>query len=129
MHKLLSECRVLVIEDEMLILMMIEMMLGDLDCQSVVSASTLGTALAAVEREDFDIAMLDMNLGGEESSSIADALDVRGVPYLFCTGNVGGDRRADVKTRAVLRKPFTFRALSEELGALVKERNLPQAAA
>jgi CheY-like chemotaxis protein len=129
MDKLLSGCGVLVIEDEMLILMMIEMMLGDLGCDSIVSASTVNTALAAVDRANYDIAMLDMNLGGEDSHRIADALDARGVPYLFCTGNAGGDRRDNVKARPIMRKPFAVKALSENLAALLSERNFPLAAA
>lgn len=129
MDKLLSGRGVLVVEDEMLVLMMIEMMLADLGCEAIVSASTLSTALAAVERGNFDIAMLDMNLGGEDSNRIADALDARGVPYLFCTGNTGGDRRQNVKPHAILRKPFALKALSERLAALVAEDGRPLAAA
>lgn len=129
MDKLLSGCGVLVIEDEMLILMMIEMMLGDLGCDTIVTASTVDMAITAVERADYDIAMLDMNLGGEDSHRVADALDARGVPYLFCTGNAGGDRRDNVKERPIMRKPFAVELLSEKLAALLSERNFPLAAA
>lgn len=129
MDKLLSGCRVLVIEDEMLILMMIEMMLGDLGCETIVSASTVDTALTAVAQANYDIAMLDMNLRGEDSHRIADALDARGVPYMFCTGNAGGDRRDNVKARPIMQKPFAVEVLSEKLAGLLSERNCPLAAA
>ena len=125
MDRLLSGRGVLVIEDEMLVLMMLEMMLGDLGCEAVVSASTVNTALAAIARGNYDIAMLDMNLGGEDSNRVADALDARGVPYVFCTGNAGGDHRQNVRARAILRKPFAVKALSERLTALLSERDLP----
>jgi CheY-like chemotaxis protein len=125
MDKLLSGRGVLVIEDEMLVLMMIEMMLGDLGCEAVVSASTVNAALAAVERGNYDIALLDMNLAGEDSHQVADALDARGVPYLFCTGNSGGDRRQNVRPRVTLRKPFAAKALSERLAVLLVERDFP----
>ena len=129
MDRLLSGRGVLVIEDEMLVLMMIEMMLGDLGCEAVVSASTVNTALAAIARGHYDIAMLDMNLGGEDSHRVADALDALGVPYVFCTGNAGGDRRQNVRPRAILRKPFAVKALSERLVALLSERDFPLAVA
>ena len=90
MHNLLAGWRVLVVEDEMMILMMLEMALEDFGCESIVVASTLDTAMEMVSRPGFDIAMLDMNLGGNDSYPIADALDARNVPYVFCTGNNGG---------------------------------------
>lgn len=123
MNEPLSGCRVLVVEDEMLVLMMIEMMLEDLGCKSVVVASTVETALARVAEQGFDIAMLDMNLGGADSHRVADALDVVNVPYLFCTGNATGDRRDHPKERLVLRKPFQFETLATALAGLLAERD------
>lgn len=129
MTKLLSGRGVLVVEDEMLVLMMIELMLGDLGCEAVVAAATVETALSAIDRGNYDVAMLDMNLAGEDSYLIADALDLRGVPYLFCTGNTGGDRRQNVRQRMILRKPFAIGTLSEALSTLLAERDFPAAAA
>ena len=123
MDKLLSGRRVLVVEDEMLVLMMIEMMLEDLGCEAVVVASSLETALARVAEQGFDIAMLDMNLGGAESHLVADALDARKVPYLFCTGNASGDRRDHPRERLVLRKPFQFDILAKALAGLLAEHD------
>jgi len=65
MDKLLSGRRVLVVEDEMLILIMIEDMLADLGCAAVTSAATVNQAIALIESQNFDVAMLDMNLNGE----------------------------------------------------------------
>lgn len=121
MNKLLSGRRVLVVEDEMLLLMMIEMMLEDLGCETVVAASTIETALARVAEQDFDIAMLDMNLGGADSHRVANALDAKKVPYLFCTGNSSGDRRDHVSERLVLMKPFQFDVLVTALTGLLGE--------
>ena len=87
MDKLLAGRRVLVIEDEMLILMMIEDMLADLGCESVAVASKIGPAISLIEGQEFDTAMLDLNLNGIESYPIADALTARDVPYFFSTGN------------------------------------------
>src|SRR4030095_3410107 len=76
MDKLLSGRRVLVVEDEMLVLMMIEDMLADLGCKSVTSAATIDKALAVIDAEAFDFALLDINLNGSDSHPVVEALSV-----------------------------------------------------
>jgi CheY-like chemotaxis protein len=115
MDKLLTGRRVLVIEDEMLILMMIEDMLADLGCESVVVASKVGPAISLIEGQEFDAAMLDMNLNGIESYPVADALAARDVPYFFSTGNSLTDMKDGYRDQDVLKKPFTFEQLSNML--------------
>jgi CheY-like chemotaxis protein len=115
MDKLLSGRRVLVIEDEMLILMMIEDMLADLGCDSVAVASKIGPAISLIEGQDFDTAMLDMNLNGIESYPVADALTARDVPYFFSTGNSLTNMKDGYRGQDVLKKPFTFEQLSNML--------------
>ena len=111
MDKLLSGRRVLVIEDEMLILIMIEDMLADLGCASVSSAATVNQAIALIESEDFDAAMLDLNLNGNATYLVADALVARGVPFVFSTGYSGDDIRDGYRDRPVLKKPFMDKEL------------------
>ena len=123
MSNLLANRKVFVVEDEMLVLMMIESMLENLGCTEVVVASTVQSALTQVGNNHFDIAMLDMNLGGANSRVIAEALDTRGVPYVFCTGNASGDSRPSARPRRVLRKPFEFEALAAALAELLVERD------
>ena len=115
MDKLLTGRRVLVIEDEMLILMMIEDMLADLGCESVAVASKVGPAISLIEGQEFDTAMLDMNLNGIESYPVADALSARDVPYFFSTGNSLTDMKDGYRDQDVLKKPFTFEQLSSML--------------
>ncbi len=115
MDKLLAGRRVLVIEDEMLILMMIEDMLADLGCESVAVASKIGPAISLIEGQEFDTAMLDLNLNGIESYPIADALTVRNVPYFFSTGNSLTTVKDGYRNQDVLKKPFTFEQLSNML--------------
>jgi CheY-like chemotaxis protein len=67
MNKLLSGRRVLVVEDEMMILMIVEDMLADLGCESVTTAATAHQAIALIDTQVFDAAMLDMNLNGNKS--------------------------------------------------------------
>ncbi|MBB6414207.1 CheY-like chemotaxis protein [Mesorhizobium sangaii] len=108
----------LVVEDEILVLMMIEDMLGDLGCESVTSAATIDKAIALVETQAFDAAMLDMNLDGDDSNTVADALAERGVPFIYSTGNSDRDMREGFSNRAVLRKPFSFDELTAKLERL-----------
>jgi CheY-like chemotaxis protein len=115
MDKLLTGRRVLVIEDEMLILMMIEDMLADLGCESVAVASKVGPAISLIEGQEFDAAMLDMNLNGIESYPIADALTARDVPYFFSTGNSLANMKEGYRDQDVLKKPFSFEQLTDML--------------
>lgn len=112
MNRLLSGRRILVVEDESLILMMIESMLADLGCKSVTAASTVEKALALIETQVFDAAMLDVNLRGDSSRPVADALAARGMPFFFSTGNPGHHTMDGYEDRPVLRKPFIFEDLA-----------------
>jgi CheY-like chemotaxis protein len=112
MDKLLSGRRILVIEDEMLILMMIESMLTDLGCESMTAAATIAQAIALIDGQTFDAAMLDVNLKGDNSRPVADTLAARGVPFFFSTGNGGHHSMDGYEDRAILRKPFIFEDLA-----------------
>ena len=117
MSKLLSGRRVLVVEDEMMILMILQDMLADLGCESVTGAATVEKALTLVDTQVFDIAMLDMNLGGNSSDAVADALAAHGVPFVFSTGYSRRDMRDGHRDRPVLEKPFAYEELVEVLTA------------
>ena len=117
--KLLSGRRVLVIEDETLILMMIEVMLSDLGCESITTAATVDKALALIDAQTFDAAMLDMNMNGNPSHRVAKALVARGVPFVYCTGN-NNHKLMDVSPdQPVLKKPFKYEHLAEILTRLL----------
>lgn len=120
MDKLLSGRRVLVVEDEMLVLIMIEDMLADLGCKSVTSAATVDKALALINEQIFDVAMLDMNLNGNDSHVVAEALGARGIPFLYSTGNTTASSRVGFSDRPVLKKPFKY----EELAAILARLKL-----
>jgi CheY-like chemotaxis protein len=118
MDKVLAGRRVLVVEDEMMILMTIEDMLGDLGCV-VTAAATVDQALAFVDAQAFDVAMLDVNLNGNKSYPVADSLTARGVPFLFSTGYSDHGMREGYRDRPVLRKPFKYEQLVEILRRLI----------
>jgi CheY-like chemotaxis protein len=124
MDKLLTGRRILVIEDEMLIMLMIEDMLADLGCEAVTAAATADRALTAIAARPFDAAMLDMNLNGKDSLAVADALAVSRVPFAFCTRNTGNDTREDHRNRPILRKPFREEDLAAVLQGLLSPDEL-----
>ena len=94
---------ILVVEDEMMVLMNIEAALQEEGCNAT-SAGTVESALALIEHTSFDAAMLDINLHGENSFPIADALAVLGVPFIFSTGY--GECADRFVGAHVLRKPY-----------------------
>jgi CheY-like chemotaxis protein len=109
--QLLANRKVLIVEDEMLVMMGIEDMLSDLGCTAISVASNVDTALDLIAANDFDFATIDVNLNGEQSYPVARALDQRGVPFAFSTGY--GEHGVDegFGDRPVLTKPFSNRQL------------------
>jgi CheY-like chemotaxis protein len=119
MDKLLSGRRLLVVEDEMLILMLIEDMLGELGCESVTAAATVDQALALIDAQGFDAALLDLNLNGNKTHAVADALAAHSVPFVFSTGYSDHDIADGYRDRPVLKKPFQYEELVAILTGLV----------
>lgn len=111
--------RVLVVEDEVLVSWVAQDMLMDLGCVVIGPAVSVALALAMVEAEAIDAALLDINLDGELSYPVADALAARGVPYAFVSGY---DRdRLPEAYRAVpyLQKPLRPAQLEDEVARLL----------
>ena len=104
-NKSLSGRRVLVVEDEMMVLMHIENMLLDAGA-SVSPAATVKQAQALIDTQDFDVAMLDVNLNGTKSFPVAETLAERGVPFIFATGYGAHGMEHPFRDRPVLKKPF-----------------------
>jgi CheY-like chemotaxis protein len=83
----MNPLRVMVVEDEGLVAMMLEDLLEDLGCEVALSAAAVNPALAWIEAGGVaDAALLDVNLGGELVFPVAEALAARGVPFAFTTG-------------------------------------------
>ena len=114
----LKGLRVLVVEDEMMVSMLIEDMLADLGCTVVGPASRLDEAIALVKDSTIDCAVLDVNLGGQPIFPVADLLREKGAPFAFATGyGDAGLRDADRGT-PVLQKPFREGDLARVLADL-----------
>ena len=119
MKKLLTDRRILLVEDEIMILMFTEYMLGDLGCTDLVSATTVNQALDLVMTQDFDAALIDVNLNGIKSYPVADALLARGVPFIFATACGGSGIDENYCNWPVLAKPYMYEELSRMLANLI----------
>ncbi len=102
----MSARRILIVEDETMIAMMIEDFLTDLGWDVVGMVGTPDRAMATARESDFDAALLDVNLNGQDTFGVADVLSERQIPFVFATGyghDGVADRFRDVPT---LTKPF-----------------------
>lgn len=99
--------RVLVVEDEAVVAMLLEDMLGDLGCVAVGPAMTLKLGTELAQKEKIDVAILDVNVAGERVYPIAEILAVREVPMIFATGYGEGGLQDPWRGRPTVQKPYT----------------------
>lgn len=122
MNSPFSGHRVFVVEDEMIVAWLLEDMLVELGCIVIGPAASVKEALAMIDAEAIDVAVLDVNLNGEMSYPIADALIARDVPFVFVTG-YDKDRMLDgYRTFPVLQKPFHRAELTVTLAKLLSPK-------
>ncbi|WP_157217256.1 response regulator [Flavisphingomonas formosensis] len=106
---MLTPKSILVIEDEPLIAMMLEDYLDVLGHKVVGTVDTVAEALDRVAKGDFDAAILDVHLRGNEPSwPVADALSDGGIPFLLATGGLTDQPPARHADARILAKPFTI---------------------
>jgi CheY-like chemotaxis protein len=109
--------RILVVEDEMMIRMLLEGMLDDLGHTVAGEAGAIDEAIALAKKADFDVALLDVNLNGRPITPVVEVLIKRGVPFVFASGY--GERGVPEAYRGspTLQKPFQVEALAEAIEA------------
>jgi two-component SAPR family response regulator len=112
----LAGLRILIVEDEFLVAMLVEEMLQDLRCEIVGPVSTLEEAIATVRQNHLDGALLDVNLNGKNVSPVADELLGHEVPFILVTGYGGHKADPPVLTRAPrVTKPVNFEQLADRM--------------
>ncbi|ATY32352.1 two-component system sensor histidine kinase/response regulator [Sphingomonas psychrotolerans] len=113
----------LLVEDSLIIAMDAEDILVRLGAARVVTAASIRQAQQEIDRDAFEIAVLDVNLGNETSLSIADALRAKAVPYVFATG-YGEQLRLPPEHEGVqvIQKPYTLASLAYALGQALRPR-------
>jgi len=111
--------RILVVEDEFLIRMLLEDMLTDLGYDLVGMAGRVDEAAEMAQTKDFDLAILDVNLDGQDVYPVADVIGNRGLPFMFVTGYGGRGLPDNYRNRPTLQKPFQLDELKRMLAQLL----------
>ena len=117
----LSGLKVLVVEDEGGIALLIEDMLLELGCEIAASAAHLNEANELARHCQIDFAVLDVNLDGQPVFPVARALRDRGVPFVFSTGYGAGGLPADLAGYPVVSKPFLMNSLREAVVSAISQ--------
>jgi len=111
----LSGARVLVIEDEFAVLLLIEDMLSELGCEIAGTATRLSDAIKLAGGADCDAAVLDVNINGENVGPVAETLAARGIPMVFSTGYGPSGIEPRWRERPALQKPYRIEEFAAAL--------------
>ena len=108
-----SGLRVLLVEDENLVALLLEDMLAELGHTVIGPVARLNKALEMAQQEAFDVAILDININGGDTYPVADALASRDIPFVFSTGYGKNSLRPPYNDCPTLQKPFRQDDLKE----------------
>ncbi len=109
--------RVLVVEDELMIRLLLQDMLVDLGHTLASEAGRIEEALALAQEGAFDVAILDVNLNGQPISPVVETLIDRGLPFVFATGYGQRGVPEPYRNTPTLQKPFQADALAQAIEA------------
>jgi CheY-like chemotaxis protein len=114
---------VLVVEDEIMIRLLLEDMLGELGYTIAAAVGRIDDAVKVAKTGEFDVAILDVNLNGQTVSPVAEVLEARGVPFIFATGYGERGLPERFSNRPTLQKPFQ----QDNLGRMLSQafENMP----
>ena len=116
-----QSCRVLFVEDEAAVSLLIEDMLLDLGVEVVGPAATIGAAMTLAQGAELDAAVLDLNVGGAMTFPVADLLLERGTPLIFATGYDPSVVPQRFRSTPLLQKPFSMSAFEDVLRAALAD--------
>jgi len=117
-----GKVKVLIVEDESLVAMLIEDMLLDLGYEVADIAARLDQAVAVARTTSASLAVLDLNLNGQRTDAVAEVLRARGIPFAFATGYGGAGVSAEWRDVPVVQKPFQQSDLAAALARLQPRR-------
>lgn len=107
--------RVLVVEDESMIRMLLEGMLEDLGHTVAAEAGAIEEALKLAKEAAFDVAVLDVNLNSRPITPVVEVLVERGLPFIFASGYGQRGVPEAYRQNPVLQKPFQLEALAQAI--------------
>jgi CheY-like chemotaxis protein len=111
----LDGCRVLIVEDDAMISMMLQDLLEDMGCSVVGVASRLEEAQRKGEAGGFDVALLDVNLRGEHTFPLAESMLERRQPFVLTTGYATTILPDPLRRATLLQKPYRRQDLERAL--------------
>ncbi len=111
--------RVLVVEDEMMIRMLLQDMLTDLGHTVAAEAGAIQEALVLAKEAEFDVALLDVNLNNQPITPVVEVLIQRGVPFVFSSGYGPSAVPQAFRQNPTLQKPFQAEALARAIDAAI----------
>ena len=115
-----SSLQILVVEDESMVAMLIEDMLEDLGHKVIATSGRMPDASKLVSDSIADLAILDVNLNGEETYPLADSLAARQIPFIFATGYGASGIKPEWSGVPVLQKPFQSRELAKAINLAIQ---------
>jgi CheY-like chemotaxis protein len=121
---LFAGIKVLLVEDEGTVAMLIEEMLEELGCEVVASVPRLARAREVASTAQFDLAILDVNLAGERVFPVAEILRDRKIPFLFSTGYGASGVPGEFARYPVLHKPFSESELQLKIALTLNHQSL-----
>lgn len=110
--------KVFLVEDEAIIRMTVADMLRAMGHSIAAEAGHMREAMALARSAEFDLAVLDLNVGGQMIFPVADLILTRGLPFIFATGYGQGVSPKRFQDRPALRKPLSSEALSTAINQL-----------
>ena len=111
---------VLLVEDEVMIRMMVADMLEELGYTITGEAGDIDEGIRLVQAIDFDIAILDVNVNGKVITPVAEAVQMRGLPFVFATGYGAQGLPEKFRDRPTLKKPFQIETLARTIETVLK---------
>jgi CheY-like chemotaxis protein len=126
-HENASALRILVVEDEMLVALLLQTLLEEFGHRIVGPVAQLDAAIEMAEREPVDLAILDVNINGAEVYPVAATLQSRNIPFLFVTGYGRTSLREPYRNRPALQKPYRSDDLRHAIAEVVGTRGAEQA--
>jgi DNA-binding response OmpR family regulator len=114
---------ILIVEDDFLLLSELEAVLREAGAEAVHPCRSVSDAVTILESCQVGVAILDVRVGRNSITPVARKLDQQGTPFLFYTGQLGGDRvMLEWPDRLVVSKPVSFQKLVHTLAGLLQHK-------
>jgi DNA-binding response OmpR family regulator len=117
-----SRCRILVVEDEAMIAILVEDMVLDLRGEVIGPVTQMNEALSLAWDAELDAAILDISVGGAVIFPVAGMLRERGIPVIFATGYEASGLPVRFRDYPALQKPFGYETLAKALRAALADQ-------